>query len=95
MTTPAVQDVPKLQWHILRVLLPFVVGIYLADYRNLTDASLLFFKIFSLGSTALLFLKSWRQIGIIFSFLALGFWLLYSRQTLFREQQTLQFEHEI
>ena len=95
MTTPAVQDVPKLQWHILQVLLPFVVGIYLADYRNLTDASLLFFKIFSLGSTALLFLKSWRQIGIIFSFLALGFWLLYSRQTLFREQQTLQFEHEI
>ena len=28
MTTPALQVVPKLQWHILRVLLPFVVIIF-------------------------------------------------------------------
>lgn len=92
MTTTSVQEVPKLQWHVLLVLLPFLTGIYLADYRNLTDASLLFFKFFSLFSLLLIFFKSWRQIGIILSFLALGFWLLYSRQAEFREQQTIQFD---
>ena len=46
MTTSSVQEAPKLQWHFLLVLLPFIVGIYLADYRNLTDGVLLFFKFF-------------------------------------------------
>lgn len=95
MTTPAVQEAPKLQWHVLLVLLPFVIGIYLADYRNLTDSSLLFFKFFSSFCLLLLFFKSWRQIGIVLSFLALGFWLLYSRQAEFREQQTRQFDFDV
>lgn len=95
MTTPSVREVPKLQWHFLLFLLPFIVGIYLADYRNLTEGSLLFFKFFSSGSSVLLFFKSWRQLGIVLSFSCLGFWLLYSRQAQFREQQTRAFDQEV
>lgn len=95
MTTTSQQEVPKPQWHVLLVLLPFLTGIYLADYRNLTDTALLFLKFFSPFSLLLIFTKSWRQIGILFSFFALGFWLLYSRQTLFRVQQTLQFDCDV
>jgi ComEC/Rec2-related protein len=94
MTTPSVQEVPKLQWHFALVLLPFIVGIYLADYRNLTDGVLLFFKFFTVGSFLLLLSKSLRQFGLLFSFMALGFWLLYSRQSAFRQLQSLQFNTE-
>ena len=95
MTTPSVQEAPKLQWHFLLVLLPFIVGIYLADYRNLTEASLLFLKFFSLGSAALLLFKSWRQIGLVLAFFCVGFWLLFSRQAEFRAQQALQINQEV
>ncbi len=95
MTTPSVQEVPKLQWHFALVLLPFIVGIYLADYRNLTDDLLLFFKFFTFGSFLLLLSKPLRQFGLLFSFMALGFWLLYSRQSGFRQQQNLHFNTEI
>jgi hypothetical protein len=79
MTTPSVSEVPKLQWHFALVLLPFIIGIYLADYRNLTEGLLLFFKFFTVGGILLLLSKSLRQFGLLFSFTALGFWLLYSR----------------
>jgi ComEC/Rec2-related protein len=95
MTTTSVQEAPKLQWHFTLVLLPFIVGIYLADYRNLTEASLLFLKFFSLGSAVLFFFRSSRQIGLVLSFFCLGFWLLYSRQAEFRAQQTLQFNQAV
>jgi ComEC/Rec2-related protein len=94
MTTPSVQEVPKLQWHFALVLLPFIVGIYLADYRNLTDAVLLFFKFFTVGSFLLLLSKPLRQFGLLFLFMALGFWLLYSRQSAFRQEQSLCFNEE-
>ncbi|MCF8202971.1 MAG: competence protein ComEC family protein [Crocinitomicaceae bacterium] len=94
MTTPSVQEAPKLQWHFGLVLLPFIVGIYLADYRNLTDSVLLFFKFFTVGSSLLLLSKPLRQFGLLFSFMALGFWLLYSRQSAFRQLQSLQFNTE-
>jgi ComEC/Rec2-related protein len=94
MTTPSVSEVPKHQWHFLLVLFPFILGIYIADYRNLTDAMLLFFKIISFLSFLLLFFKSARQFGLIFSFLALGFWLMFSRQSLFRQQQHIHFDRE-
>ncbi|MEY4894080.1 MAG: hypothetical protein RL751_891 [Bacteroidota bacterium] len=95
MTTSSVQEAPKLQWHFLLVLLPFIVGIYLADYRNLTDGVLLFFKFFTVGIFLLLLRKPLRQFGLLFSFMALGFWLLYSRQTFFRQQQDIQFNTAI
>ena len=94
MTTPSVQEAPKLQWHFGLVLLPFIVGIYLADYRNLTDTLLFFFKFFTFGSFLLLLCKPLRQFGLLFSFIALGFWLLYSRQSTFRHQQNLHFNTE-
>lgn len=95
MTTPSVQEAPKLQWHFALVLLPFIVGIYLADYRNLTDGILLFFKFFTVGSFLLLLSKPLRQFGLLFSFMALGFWLLSSRQIAFRQQQSIKFNEEI
>ncbi|MDP4724284.1 MAG: competence protein ComEC family protein [Crocinitomicaceae bacterium] len=94
MTTSSVQEAPKLQWHFSLVLLPFIAGIYLADYRNLTDGVLLFFKFFTVGSFLLLLSKPLRQFGLLFSFMALGFWLLHSRQIAFRQQQSLQFNVE-
>lgn len=95
MTTPSVQEVPKLQWHFALVLLPFIVGIYLADYRILTDGLLLFFKFFTFGSFLLLLSKPLRQFGLLFSFIAFGFWLLHSRQSTFRQQQHLHLNTEI
>ncbi len=94
MTTPSVSEVPKLQWHFALVLLPFIIGIYLADYRNLTEGLLLFFKFFTVGGILLLLSKSLRQFGLLFSFMALGFWLLQSRQIAFREAQRIHFNKQ-
>lgn len=94
MTTPSVSEVPKFQWHFALILLPFIIGIYLADYRNLTDALMLFFKFFTVGSFLLLLSPPLRQFGLLFSFTALGFWLLHSRQITFRQQQDLHFNTE-
>ena len=64
MTNTWQEEMPKHQWHFMLVLLPFILGIYLADYRNLTDDSLLFFNILSAVGFGLVLLSRTRQMGL-------------------------------
>jgi ComEC/Rec2-related protein len=88
------EEMPKHQWHFMLVLLPFILGIYLADYRNLTDDSLLFFNILSAVGFGLVLLSRTRQMGILLLFFVLGFWLMYTTQGSFRQLRRLHFNQE-
>lgn len=88
------EEMPKHQWHFMLVLLPFMLGIYLADYRNLTDTSLTFLTILSVVGFALLLLSRTRQLGILLLFLALGFWLMHTVQGHFRQLRRLHLNRE-
>ncbi len=94
MNNLSVQEVPKHLWHFFLVLLPFILGIYFADYRNLTDAPLIFFYILSAIGIGLLLHSTTRQIGILLLFFVLGFWLMYTAQGRFRKFRKLHFEKE-
>lgn len=94
MNNLSVQEVPKHLWHFFFVLLPFILGIYIADYRNLTDVSLIFFNILSAIGIGLLLHSTTRQIGILLLFFILGFWLMYTAQGRFRQFGKLQFKKE-
>ena len=88
------EEMPKHQWHFMLVLLPFILGIYLADYRNLTDTSLTFLTILSVVGFALLLLSPTRQLGILLLFFALGFWLMHTAQGHFRQLRRLHLDRE-
>lgn len=88
------EEMPKHQWHFMLVLLPFILGIYLADYRNLTDTTLTFLTILSVVGFALLLLSPTRQLGILLLFFALGFWLMYTAQGHFRQLRRLHLDRE-
>ncbi len=94
MNNTSQEEMPKHQWHFMLVLLPFILGLYLADYRNLTEASLLFLNILSALGFGLLLLSQTRQIGILLLFFTLGFWLMYTAQSQFRQFKRLQLNKE-
>lgn len=83
----------KQQWHIFLLLLPFISGIYLADYRNLTDESSSFFTILSFLGFLLLFIKLTKQMGVLILFLTLGFFCQLFNQQEYRELKTLRLLH--
>ena len=58
MNNTSQEEMPKHQWHFMLVLLPFILGLYLADYRNLTDTSLFFFEYSECA---------WRWLALAFS----------------------------
>ncbi len=94
MNNTSQEEMPKHQWHFMLVLLPFILGIYLADYRNLTDTTLTFLTILSLVGFALLLLSPTRQLGILLLFFTLGFWLMYTVQGHFRQLRSLHLNRE-
>jgi len=94
MNNTSQEEMPKHQWHFMLVLLPFILGLYLADYRNLTEASLFFLNILSALGVGLLLLSRTRQIGILLLFFALGFWLMYTAQSQFRQFKRLRLNKE-
>lgn len=85
----------KQQWHIFLLLLPFMTGIYLADYRNFTDTSLNFFSFISWLGLLFLFPSKTRQIGVYISFIALGFYCQFFNQHDFSTWKALRFQQEI
>jgi hypothetical protein len=94
MNNTSKEEMLKHQWHFMLVLLPFILGLYLADYRNLTEASLFFLNILSALGVGLLLLSRTRQIGILLLFFALGFWLMYTAQSQFRQLNRLRLNKE-
>ena len=94
MDTTSHEEMPKHQWHFTLVLLPFILGLYLADYRNLTDISLPFLNILSAVGFGLLLPPRTRQLGILLLFFALGFWLMYTVQIHFRQLRRLHLDNE-
>ena len=94
MNNTSQEEMPKHQWHFMLVLLPFILGIFLADYRNLTDVSLTFLNILSSVGFGLLLHSRSRQLGILLLFFALGFWLMYTAQSNFRQLRRLHLNQE-
>jgi ComEC/Rec2-related protein len=94
MNNTSQEEMPRHQWHFMLVLLPFILGLCLADYRNLTEDSLPFLNILSALSFGLLLLSRTRQIGILLLFFALGFWLMFSAQSQFSQFKHLQLNKE-
>ena len=94
MNNTSQEEMPKHQWHFLLVLLPFLLGLYFADYRNLTDVSLIFLNILSAVGFGLLLLTRTRQMGILLLFFALGFWLMFTAQSQFRQMRRLRLDQE-
>jgi competence protein ComEC len=84
----------KQQWHIFFLLLPFMIGIYFADYRHLTDKSPSFFSFLSFIGFLLLLIKLTKQIGVFILFLTLGFFCQFFNQQEYRELKTLRFLHK-
>jgi ComEC/Rec2-related protein len=89
------REAPAFQWHFLWLLLPFMIGIYLADYRNLTDTAVLFFKVFTFFGLLLLWPKKIRHWALICLYAALGFWLQFLTQTNFKMQRKLKFSEPV
>ena len=94
MNNTSQEEMPKHQWHFVPVLLPFILGLLLADYRNLTYTALTFLTILSVVGFALLLLSRSRQMGILLLFFVLGFWLMYSAQSHFRQLRRLHLDKE-
>jgi ComEC/Rec2-related protein len=95
MHSKSQREARAFQWHFLWVLLPFIIGIYLADYRNLTDTAILFFKVFSVFNLLLLLPKQTRQLALICLYTALGFWLQVFTQANFKMQRKLEFSEPV
>lgn len=94
MHTTSQEEIPKHQWYFMLVLLPYILGLYLADYRNLTDTSFTFLTILGVVGFALLLLSRTRQIGILLLFFTLGFLLMYNAQGHFRQLRRLHLNRE-
>jgi ComEC/Rec2-related protein len=95
MNASTTQGLPRQNWHFLLVLLPFIIGIYLADFRILTYQTLLFAKISSAIGLGLVVRKSTKQLGVLLLFFNLGFWHLFFAQSLYRAQRNLFFDSEV
>ncbi len=83
--------------HWLAFLIPFIGGLYLADYRVFTEATLKFLYFFSafmllLWMFTILSKHSvWLRAYLLpFSFFALGFWQQFLVQQAFRETRKIQ-----
>lgn len=83
--------------HWLAFLIPFIGGLYLADYRVFTGATLKFLYFFSAFMLLLwmftIFSKHfvWLRAYLLpFSFFALGFWQQFLVQQAFRETRKIQ-----
>lgn len=81
----------QLQWHFALILLPFTLGIYCADYRNLTDNSLSFLIVFSITGVLLALFRLTKQIGLLLLFYVLGFWCMFLKQLEQRAFQKISF----
>ncbi|MEY3270896.1 MAG: hypothetical protein RIS89_1001, partial [Bacteroidota bacterium] len=95
MNTLSEQETPAFQWHFLLVLLPFILGIYLADYRNLTDTAIYFFTFETILSVVFICFgrsRQWALLGLSF---ALGFWLQYFAQANFTTQRQFAFSNDV
>jgi ComEC/Rec2-related protein len=95
MNTLSEQETPAFQWHFLLVLLPFILGIYLADYRNLTDTAIYFFNFETILSVVFICFgrsRKWALLGLSF---ALGFWLQYFAQANFTTQRQFAFSNDV
>jgi hypothetical protein len=84
--------------HWLAFLIPFIGGLYLADYRVFTEATLKFLYFFSAFMLLLwmftIFSKHfvWLRAYLLpFSFFALGFWQQFLVQQAFRETKKKHF----
>jgi competence protein ComEC len=95
MNASTTQGLPKQNWHFLLVLLPFIIGIYFADFRILTYQTLLFAKISSAIGLGLIVRKPTRQLGVLLLFFNLGFWHLFFAQAPYRAQRNLVFDREV
>jgi len=95
MNTPFAPEVPQFQWHFTWLLLPYMLGIYAADYRNFTDYTSLFFSLLTFCSLMLIIFKSTRQFGLLFSFLVFGFWSFRIYQGPFCTDQKQTFNREV
>lgn len=81
----------QLQWHFALILLPFTLGIYCADYRNLTDNSLSFLIVLSITAVLLAYFRLTKQIGLLLLFYVLGFWCMFLKQLEQRAFQKISF----
>jgi competence protein ComEC len=95
MNASVTQGLPKPNWHFLLVLLPFIIGIYFADFRILSDNTLFFAKISSVIGVGFIAIKQTRQFGVLLLFFNLGFWHLYFVQTPYRADRNLLFNREV
>lgn len=95
MTNLSKSTTPALQGHFVIILLPFILGIYLADHRNLTDNRVYFFGFLSAFALLLSFRLVTRQFGILLCALVLGFWCMFFSQEKLRFQKSLHFEKAI
>ncbi|MFM7006507.1 MAG: ComEC/Rec2 family competence protein [Flavobacteriales bacterium] len=85
--------------HWLLLLLPFLIGIYLADFRQITEQLKELMQIFSL---LLLFFWLWRLLDrkiaklqvllLLLSFFALGFWHMCWRQNSWLKNRAIKFD---
>ncbi|MFM8595975.1 MAG: ComEC/Rec2 family competence protein [Flavobacteriales bacterium] len=85
--------------HWLLLLLPFLLGIYLADFRQITEPLKELMQIFSL---LLLFFWLWRLLDrktaklqvllLLLSFFALGFWHMRWRQNSWLKNRAIKFD---
>lgn len=81
----------KQRWHFFALLLPFILGIYFGDYRNLTDGSAFIFTIILTLSCICLVRVSQRNIAIVLCCFALGFFSLFEKQKAYRELRKINF----
>ena len=95
MNASTTQGLPRQNWHFLLVLLPFIIGIYLANFRILTYQTLLFAKISSAIGLGLIVRHPTRQLGVLLLFFNLGFWHLFFAQSVYRAQRNLVFDREV
>lgn len=91
MNTPSNEGLPPHQWHLLYFLVPFIIGIYLADYRNFTEFSLYLLGFLAFFSACLCSSSKTRQIGLVGFFLTIGFCNLYFKQAPYLKSRELQF----
>ncbi len=85
----------KQLWHFFALLLPFVLGIYFGDYRNLTEGSAYIFTIILTLSCIGLWIPSQRNIAIISCCFALGFFSLFEKQKAYRVLRKMHFSKEV
>ncbi|MFM7005732.1 MAG: ComEC/Rec2 family competence protein [Flavobacteriales bacterium] len=85
----------QLQWHLALLLLPFMLGIYVADYRNLTDNRVTFVVFLSIIGVLGVFFRPTKQISLVLLFFVLGFWCMLFAQQEQRGFQKITFQEKV